>query len=312
MLKSVTQDIIQDESFHLPVEPAATVLRDAKELVLKHKEYPAEFELMERNATKELASCLSSSTKETSFKNKHSYMCRSYHALRCSSNFKLMWVQFFTSIGIANPKPYLYQEITDRIFDRLIKDTFPVLESNPATSSQSNTVTYGDANVIRFAAGYVCKHLKEKVESSQQNSHLLRCIINLIDNSTQHEGSLTADWITLIDRGGLCHVKEATFLLFNAIEEETREHFKPSQITNITNSKETIDKAIIENEEVQFHWSILASDFNKTDADHVLAMIVELWVRIRGNSFTNGWVELYKQSKKKTVQRSKALRKGLT
>ena len=28
------------------MEPAATVLRNAKELVLKHKEYPAEFELI--------------------------------------------------------------------------------------------------------------------------------------------------------------------------------------------------------------------------------------------------------------------------
>ena len=148
-----------------------------------------------------------------------------------------------------------------------------MLESNYATSLQSNTVTYEDANVICFAAGYVCKNLKKKVESSQQNSHLLRCI----DSNTQHDGSLTPGWITLIDMVGL----------FSAIKEELREHFKPSQITNITNSKEAIDKAIIENEEVQFHWSMLASDINKRDADHVLAMIVELWVRIRGNSFSN-------------------------
>lgn len=312
MLKSIVQDIIRDDSFHLPVEPAGTVLRNAQELFQKHEEHSAEFQLIERNITKGLAPCFASSTKETSFKNKHSDMCRSYHTIRCSSNFKLMWVKFFNTIGIANPEPSLYQEITDRIFDSLVKDTYPVLEKDPTTSSQSIAITYADANVIRFAAGYVCKSLKEKVESIQQNSHLLRCIDNLVDDNPQHEGSLTTDWITLIDRGGLCHVKETTFLLFNALEEETREHFRPSQVTNITNSKETINKAIIENEEVQFHWNILTSSIKKGDADKVLAMIVELWVRIRGNSFTNGWIELYKQSKKKTFQRSKALRKGLT
>jgi len=58
MLKSVIQDIVQDESFHLPVEPAATVLRNAKELVLKQEEYSAEFKLIETNVTQELASCL--------------------------------------------------------------------------------------------------------------------------------------------------------------------------------------------------------------------------------------------------------------
>ena len=170
-----------------------------------------------------------------------------------------MWVQFFNKIGIANPEPYLYQEITDQIFDNLVKDTYPVLEKNPAISSQSTAITYADANVIRFAAGYVCRSLKEKVESSQQNSHLIRCFNNLIDDNPRHEGSLTTNWITLIDRGGLCHVKETTFLLFNAVE-ETREHFKPSQVTNITNSKKTINKAIIENDEVQFHWNILTSN----------------------------------------------------
>ena len=76
MLKSAIKDFVQEESFHFPVEPAAIVLRNA---VLKHKEYSAEFELIETNVTKELASCLTSSTKETSFNNKHSYMCRSYH-----------------------------------------------------------------------------------------------------------------------------------------------------------------------------------------------------------------------------------------
>ena len=235
MLKSSIKDIIRDDSFHLPVEPAVTVLRNAQELLQKHEEHSALFQQIEGNLMKELGPCFASANKEISFKNKHSNMCRNYHTIRCSSNFKLMWVQFFNNIGIANPEPYLYQEITDRIFDNLVKDTYPVLEKDPATSSQSTAITYADANVIRFAAGYVCRSLKEKVESSQQNSHLIRCFNNLIDDNPQHEGSLTTDWITLIDRGGLCHVKETTFLLFNAVEEETREHFKTSQVTNITN-----------------------------------------------------------------------------
>ena len=163
--------------------------------------------------------------------------------------------------------------------------------------------------MICFAAGYICKNIKEKVDDNQQG-HLLKCINNLIDDS--NEKSVTADWITLIDRGGLCHVKEGTFLLFNAIEEETREHFRPSKIACITNCKENINRAIIENEEVQFHWELLTADINKGHADKVLSMIVELWTTMRGYSFTNGWIELYKQSKKKAIQHSKAFCKGFS
>ena len=46
MLKSIIQDIVHEESLRLPVEPAATVLRNAKEVVLKHEEYSAKFELV--------------------------------------------------------------------------------------------------------------------------------------------------------------------------------------------------------------------------------------------------------------------------
>ena len=91
---------------------------------------------------------------------------------------------------------------------------YPVLENDPATpSSQTSAVTYiyEDANVIRFAAGYICKNLKEIIESSQQNNILLRFINNLIDDNTQHDGSVTTDWITLIDRGGYAMLRKPHF-----------------------------------------------------------------------------------------------------
>ena len=56
---------------------------------------------------------------------------------------------------------------------------------------------------------------------------------------------------------------------------------------------------------------MLTADVSDTDATVVLEMLVKLWIVIRGFSFTSAWLELYKQRKKKSLQRSKALRKDI-
>ena len=56
-------------------------------------------------------------------------------------------------------------------------------------------------------------------------------------------------------------------------------------------------------------WSIVAADMV---GDELIKLIVEEWVKIRGFSFAGSWLELYKQrNKKKTLQRSKGIRKQL-
>ena len=54
-------------------------------------------------------------------------------------------------------------------------------------------------------------------------------------------------------------------------------------------------------------WCILTADVS--DADATVEMLVKLWIVIHGFSFASAWLELHKQRKKKSLQRSKALRK---
>ena len=58
-------------------------------------------------------------------------------------------------------------------------------------------------------------------------------------------------------------------------------------------------------------WSIVAADMNKKVGDELIKLIVEEWVKIRGFSFAGSWLKLYKQRNKKTLQRSKGIRKQL-
>ena len=73
--------------------------------------------------------------------------------------------------------------------------------------------------------------------------------------------------------------------------------------------KSEIIKNICLDEDVLFFWTILGAAWSKEEEECLLPMIVELWITIRGFSFANSLMELYKQSSKKTVQKSKGLRK---
>ena len=85
----------------------------------------------------------------------------------------------------------------------------------------------------------------------------------------------------MIDKGGLCHVKDGTFYLFNTMEEEVREHFCLSRVHQMVEGyKDGVISYIIENEEVPFHWAVLTSDIKTEEANEVLLMIVKLWTTI--------------------------------
>ena len=50
------------------------------------------------------------------------------------------------------------------------------------------------------------------------------------------------------------------------------------------------------NEDILFHWEIVSVNWCSTEAQELLEVIVEHYVTIRGFSFTEGFMEKYKQS----------------
>ncbi len=84
------------------------------------------------------------------------------------------------------------------------------------------------------------------------------------------------------------------------------------QSPSADSSKKILLKTIIDDEEVQFCWSMLSAGI--ADEDHsseLLQTIVELWVTIRGFAITSVWMEEYRRPSKKTTKGSKGLRKRL-
>ena len=121
------------------------------------------------------------------------------------------------------------------------------------------------------------------------------------------------EWEELIDRGGLCHVKDETYQLFHAMELLVHQHLTIQRASKLApGSRPELEKEVLEDEEVLFAWSIASVELDDKTSTILLKMIVELWLTIRGFSFAGAFIEQYKNATKKGLQRSQALHKKVS
>ena len=180
-------------------------------------------------------------------------------------------------------------------------------------------ITYEEANALRYTAGYVCRSMKRKL--SIANHPLKEELIQTIDamckdkddgNSEDPEPTASHHWIANIDRGGLCHVKDVTYMVFVTMEENLRHHLKVSNVTEMNSDfREKVVTELVKNDDVSFYWCMLALDLDAEKESVLLKLLVEHWVTVRGLSFAGAYMEMYKQHVKKSLQRSKGLRTTL-
>jgi len=96
----------------------------------------------------------------------------------------------------------------------------------------------------------------------------------------------TTEWIRQVDRGGLFHVSEQAYHFFRALELKTRITL-PDHLKLMRSSKQSLVCDVMEDEDVQFCWTMIAVDIDREeDAQELLQNIVELWLTIRGFSTT--------------------------
>ena len=312
MLRRAVEHMVKDESFQVPVEPAAKALKVAKCVLAwaSQEENKAAFSVFENKLVSELQTCFHEHFQ--SIRVQQMEMWHSYHQLRTSDHFRSAWHAFLSCVK-CDPLPTFYQDATNLMFEELIQSQYPLDEGNDVFTTES--ITYEDANVICYGAGYVCrKVMKNKIEKSDlpNKLSLKKCLLGLLEDEGEFATTVSADWIDAVDRGGLWCVREGTYMLFSAMEEEVRSHFHTNKVQEMTKGyKETIISAIMDNDDVLFHWCMLTADTEDEDANTLLRMLVDLWITIRGFSFASSCLELYKREKKKGLQRSKALCKGI-
>ena len=98
-------------------------------------------------------------------------------------------------------------------FKELIKAKFSIFVGQ--SGNPTFKLSTEKANVLWYAAGYVCHKLIKKLEMSSMDRRME--LISLFTNLAGGEGNgMVEDWTNLLDRGGLC---QYTYMYFVAMEE---------------------------------------------------------------------------------------------
>ena len=240
-----------------------------------------------------------------SLKAQREKMWTAYHALRTSKNYRALWESLFKQLGMT-VSPIFCQYVGHHIFKLLIAEHFTL---NPTTSTDlPKPLTLEETFGLRYAAGYIPRSLRKKITKSKHplKSDLLLCLFDLLDEGDDADHD-SKRWVESINRGGLTRVNNSTYNVFVSMESEIRNHLSGFQLPNL----QEVTEAIMRNEDVQFFWSMVSSDWEQSSATALLHMMVSEWMKIRGFSLASAWIEKYKVAQKQTTQKSKGVRKQL-
>ena len=134
----------------------------------------------------------------------------------------------------------------------------------------------------------------------------------MIDTDKLDKTVPTAKWVNIVDRGGLVHVHNSVYVLFLKMERIIQEALRKDKASDtLPNRKQILLKQVVEDCGVLSAWGDIGVEIEQSKKTILLTMVANLFITIRGFSFAGSYVELYKQSTKKTLQGSKALRTKL-
>ena len=128
--------------------------------------------------------------------------------------------------------PSLYQSITHHLMKNLIKTYHPTAGSDAcahsSTAMPTPPLSYEEKNALRFIAGYVTRKTYKNVQESShpEREGMAACIKEMIGGCGEHASEDDTDaWLKTIDRGGLWHVNQEVYVLFELMEEYIRHYF---------------------------------------------------------------------------------------
>ena len=216
-----------------------------------------------------------------------------YYEFR-SSKLKRLWTTVVThlQLPLKYNDPWLVQVLSRHFLEKLILVKNPV--SHP--SSIVKPLTADEHQVLRYVAGYVLVSIRKEYS---KNSALVEWINQQTDVDDSPRGSFiefTKIWIEKVNRGGLFLVSDCVYELFHAMEQVLRQFL--SRIPEKSHlDKEKAISAMIEDNEIQFYFSVLSCDIDTETSQRVLEDMIRLWITTRGNSYASAIVEQYKAIK---------------
>ena len=295
--------MIENELFSLGAATTLKVASGVREW-MQQQCNTTKVELFASRLTAALRSCLPGPRVNQSLRREK--MWGAYHRLRTSEEYVRIWKEFLNEAIGQSSCAIFFQRVGDYMVKELIANHFEVVA--PPREEKELSLNSFEANSLRYSAGYVPRALRKKLLKSAHPSknELVVCLLDMLDDG-EDEQTESHEWILKLDRGGLTHITNVCYQLFVAMELHIRRHLQPNKSVNFLE----VQASILSNKDVLFYWSIVGSDWEEEESAALLPMVVNLWVTMRGFSNASAWVETYKAEHKKSVQKSKGVRKQL-
>lgn len=314
LVKEAFERVLKDDSFKLKTGFTSYVLSSATTILSQCEN--AVFLEFSNQLVSSLQKCIPRpNAKQSISKVQRQNMWSDYHHLISSQEFKDSWTAFLKKMG-TNSHPSLYQFVTTKLMDSLIMQQLPIPGVSFNTPGLAPELTTVEENALRYVAGYVVKHTRDKIRSSRHT--MQETLLHGLDQlcSTHHPHNYceveSEQWINSVDRGGLVHVTHDTFMIFHSMEMELRQHFNKQRIADMQDESRTqLKESIVADVDVQFYMDRAADELEKEEKSELLRMIVDIYIVVRGFAFARSLLESHKQIQKKALQKSRGLRKSL-
>lgn len=156
-----------------------------------------------------------------------------------------MWQDFCGTLKVSTISPLLAQTVNRRVFEQVLLDRCggATCKSSEKTPAPAAGLLYAEEeNTIRYMSGYVALKLmrKYKMEESSEAAEFVECLSGMaVQGPESSFYDYTKQWIKLVDRGGLFHVTDNSFLFFRALELQTRSVL-PQHLRSSSRSKDLL------------------------------------------------------------------------
>jgi len=241
---------------------------------------------------------------EASQSQERALMWTAFHKVR-ESKLPALWRTFLEGVDCrsALEEPLFMELVNETYFENLIKQR---CAHPPQKAVMSPSLTTDEENIIRYACGYVGMKLHDRFikQDGKKAEQFVECIDSMhVAGPTSSFLDYTRECVSKVNRGGLFYVSDNAYNLFVALEIAMQvsltNHIHSSYKLSAEESrarKNSIVDSVVSNDDVLFHWYILAIDItNEKEGLELLRHITELWLTIRGYSISKSWMEDYKK-----------------
>ena len=313
MLLDALQHAIQSPELQLPTTIASLSLKTAKSLyawsidqtnkdiIMTHNDYLINFFKL-----------WTSSTQTTQYIREEVW--KRFATFVSSTEYRCFWKSLYSKAGTEECSVLSF-ELTFTMFTTYWKTT--IKEKEVTTTTQLDVqLTFDEQNALWYIGGYLIHSVRKQINKvkCQEKENLLDLLDSLqqdneADEDVDLEELCSQNWVKAINRGHLIRCTNDFHTFLYTVEMLIKRSFSFGR----KSLQEHLEE-ITNNDEIKKIWNGLFADgeeATENSTNLLLEKVLIIYITVRGFRYTSRFMEKYKISKKKNLDKSKSIRTKL-